>query len=186
MFRRWTEDPDRAVEALLLEATALALNPRSTLFCTRASARQRSAGQDLPAARIAEQQLADAPRARYEVRRIKGPSRSNPDAITADRSVHTAATGSRAEVEQDIAALAEKQRLRLEVDEYGYVRAWARERGSAYPLVEHFWVAAPAGVADKQPAGFEDRWADATGTPRPACPATVEVVPPRPQAPAGA
>jgi hypothetical protein len=167
MFRRWTEEPDRAVEALLLEATALALNPRSTLFGTRASARQRSAGQNLPAARITEQQLADATWARYEVRRIKGPSRSNPDTITADRSVRTTALGTRAEVEQGIAALATEQGLRLEVDEYGYVRAWARERGNAYPLLEHFWVAAPAGVADKQLTGFEDRWADATGVPRP-------------------
>ncbi len=81
--------------------------------------------------------------------------------------MRTAATGSREEVEQGIAALADELRLRLEVDEYGYVRAWVRERGSAYPLVEHFWVVAPAGVADKQPAGFEDSWADATGAPRP-------------------
>lgn len=167
MFRRWTEEPDAAAQALLLETTALALNPRSTLFGTRASARQRSSERDLPAARLVEQHLADATWACYEVRRVKGPSRSNPAAITADRSVRTTATGTRTEIEQRIATLGDEQRLRLEVDEYGYVRAWARERGNAYPLVEHFWVAAPAGVADKQPAGFEDRWADATGSPRP-------------------
>ncbi|MDR7277615.1 hypothetical protein [Catenuloplanes atrovinosus] len=185
MFRRWTDDPDRAVEALTLEAAALALNPRSTLFGTRASALQRSIAQGLPAAERVTRQLAAATWAAYEVRRIKGPSRSNPHAITADRSVRTTARGTRAEVERHIAALAGTQQLRLEVDVYGYVRAWARERGDIYPLIEHLWVAAPAGVADKAPTGFEDRWADAIGAPRPlpdtgqlALPIAVHATPP--------
>ncbi|MFB9178671.1 hypothetical protein ACFFX1_11070 [Dactylosporangium sucinum] len=167
MFQRWTQEPALAVETLLLETTALALNPRSTLFGTRSSARQRSTERGLPAAQLTEEHLASATWACYEVRRIKGPSRSNPATITADRSVRTVALGTRAEVERGIAALAGERQLRLEVDEYGYLRAWARERGVQYPLVEQFWVSAPAGVADKQPKGFEDRWADAVGAPRP-------------------
>jgi hypothetical protein len=103
----------------------------------------------------------------YEVRRIKAPSRSNPDKVVADRSVRAVEVGTRVDVERGIAGRAEAQGLRLEVDEYGYVRAWARERGDRYPLLEHFWVAAPAIVEDKWPKGFEDRWADATGAPRP-------------------
>ncbi|HTJ37406.1 MAG TPA: hypothetical protein VL738_29615 [Dactylosporangium sp.] len=85
----------------------------------------------------------------------------------ADRSVRGVGVGPRAEAERDIAALAEELGLRLEVGEDGYVRAWAREHGDQYPLVEHFWVAAPALVANKEPKGFEDRWADAIGAPRP-------------------
>lgn len=168
MFTRWTEDPDRAAEALQLEAVAIALNPRSTLFGTRASALQRATDAGVPVvARVAEW-LESTAWALYEVRRVKAPARSNPAAIVADRSVRTVEVGTRAQMERAVAALAERQQdVRLEVDEYGYVRAWARERGTAYPLVEHFWVAAPATVADKQENGFEDRWADATGAPRP-------------------
>jgi hypothetical protein len=167
MYARWTDDPDRAQEALELEAAAIALNHRSTLFGTRASALQRATEQGVPTATQFDEWLDGVTWARYEVRRVKAPSRSNPLQIVADRSVRGSEPGTRAEVEQGIAELAAARQLRLEVDRYGFVRAWERERGADYPLVEHFWVAAPATTADKQPDGFEDRWADAIGAPRP-------------------
>jgi hypothetical protein len=67
---RWLADPDAAVQALVLEAVAVALNPRMALFGDR-TARQVAAGFGLGhLIRAADVQVDAMPAALYEVRRV--------------------------------------------------------------------------------------------------------------------
>jgi hypothetical protein len=48
----------------------------------------------------------------------------------------------------------------LEDDQYGIRRAWKRRAapGALPPVIEHLYVAAPAGVQTKERTGFQKVW----------------------------
>lgn len=149
--------PDAGADAMMLELTALALNPRSTLFANRSVIANHY--RRVPsAAALFEERLAEAPWSVYEVRRVFHSKR------VAWRSVRTLLTGSFARCE----ALLLQRALATgasgpDTDEHGVLRLGLAERNvDAYPTIEHHLVVAPMGVADKQRNGFEDWWARLT------------------------
>ncbi|MFE6461486.1 hypothetical protein ACFVP0_29000 [Streptomyces cinereoruber] len=89
------------------------------------------------------------------------------------RSVRTVYEGPRERAELLLDRLAERFPgwVRLEKgEESGIRRAYYLSDSEALPYAEAFVVAAPAGVADKQRPGFEERWTEHTGRRRPILP----------------
>ncbi|MFI5497158.1 hypothetical protein [Actinoplanes sp. NPDC051859] len=152
---RWRRNPAAVVDAIILEYTALALNPRMALFGRR-TARTVAASFGLhDAIAAADARLAEMPWHIYDVRRIYHPHRSEPGRKgPVWRSVRTL------EVCTPQAATDVVRRMPgASVDEFGITRAWLHRTAAAYPRTEHLIVAAPTGVHDKQRTTFEQRWA---------------------------
>lgn len=154
---RMRDSPDEAATALLLEAPAIALNPRSKLFGThslleRLIADGNTSAVDLFHARLAHQQWSV-----YEVRRLHFAARDKvsglPDPArkgTSWRSVRALHTGTELQAR---ARLAE----RGYADDEG--RIWLRQDlPDVYPQAEHFLVATTAGIAPKARPSFEKQW----------------------------
>lgn len=155
-IERYRAEPDRGAEALFLEFVARSLNPAQTLI-EGSSAAELVAEAGLREVLVRfEARLTQSPWALYEVRRLQRPGRKGRKGITA-RSVRIAATGSRAEMDAQLAA----QPGRRIHGTDGVVRHVLRER--ACDTVDHLFVAAPAGAQDKQRPGFEQWWQEATG-----------------------
>ena len=161
---RWADEPERGVEALLLEHTSLALNPRMALYGT-ASAYDIAIDSSLGDV-VAEfhRRLASTPHALYRVRRIwtagRNPStgRSDPQKKGVGwRSVETLAAGSRTAMAATLAHRASADGRRC-VDDRHHSRLWIRTAGDCYPTAEEFLVVAPAGVETKQRPGFNSLW----------------------------
>jgi hypothetical protein len=174
LIERWRAEPEIGAQALALEYTALALNPRSRLYGSR-SARELVHTHEL--AEVEHTFLRNLEReqwALYEVRRIIHARRHDPSAKgPAWRSVRTLATGSRRETEEALQAAAARHRARPFVDEHGIARAEIIARPETYPALEHGLALAPVGVADKQRPRFEDWW---TRLHTPTEPATARLV----------
>lgn len=186
LAERWRAEPKAGVLTLILETTALALNPRMKLF------------KDISAWAVAEQQglhevLAAAERyldrcewVIYDVRRVIRPDGAKKDEpITKAkaeelnvewkrglviehpgdpakkgrtwRRTSTVAAGTRAEM---TLRLARAQDGRHEAGRTP--RLWLVEPQSTYPTRERLLVAAPAGVKSKEEDGFAELWADAS------------------------
>ena len=159
LIERWRAEPAIGAQALALEYTALALNPRSRLYGTR-SARELVRTHRLDEIEDAFARDLDRQQwAVYEVRRIIHARRSDPAAKgPAWRSVRTVATGTRHEAERALARAAAAHRARPVLDEHGVVRAEIITRAETYPALEHGLALAPVGVADKQRPRFEHWW----------------------------
>lgn len=159
LIERWRAEPEIGAQALALEYTAMALNPRSRLYGTR-SARDLVRTHDL--ADVEEhfnRHLGREAWALYEVRRIIHARQGDPSAKgPAWRSVRTLDVGTRAEAERALRAAARRRGARPFVDEHGIVRAEITARAATYPTLEHTLALAPVGVADKQRPRFEDWW----------------------------
>jgi hypothetical protein len=98
----------------------------------------------------------------YEVRWVIRPRASDPaKAANASRTLHTLTTGSRTQMQTALRELAATRHAVLD-DEGGIEQAWLRWRGTTFPAVEHFLVAAPTGPQDKDGRGFEAAWQAAT------------------------
>jgi hypothetical protein len=155
---RYAADVDAAVNALMIEHVALALNPAQKLMGKESlvdllrSTRQHGHVLDAFA-----QALEDAPHAVYEVRRVLRPKKADPTKLAnADRAVRRIAEGTRSEMLAELSQLAEDEGAPLAG--FGIQRVWLRERGASLPAVEHLYVVAPAVVDDKQIAAFDARW----------------------------
>jgi hypothetical protein len=155
LMDRWRAEPDQAVKAIVMEHSALMLNPRSMLFGSR-TARSVAAEAGM-FAEIAEADtaIANAPWAVYRVRRIYFAAKGNPavKAATAYRDVETVLTGTREEMTQLVAG-----RAGATTDRHGIVRKMIREATAPYPSAQEMFVAGPAGVRDKQRKGFTAAW----------------------------
>jgi hypothetical protein len=150
---RWAAYPKAGALALRLEHTALALNPRMSLFGARAAWDLANEHQLTDALSMARRQVAAARWALYDVRRtFTGPT-------TAIRSVRILGEGTRGRMQSALARHPDADPRR---DRHGIHRAWLRPAGTGYPRVEHLVVAAPVGVATKQRASFERVWHDLT------------------------
>lgn len=156
LVERWRAEPDTGADALGLEYTALALNPRSKLFGKRtAQDVVRSYGLD-QVWENHQRNLSERRWSVYEVRRIIHPRRADPAAKgPAWRSVRTLYTGDRNRAEEILRRRARHAGADVVLDEHGIVRAELRARGDIYPAIEQALALAPAGVKDKQRRHFE-------------------------------
>ncbi len=143
-----------ALEALLVEHTSLALNPRSTLYATGTLYErilERAPGE----VEKFQDQLRRLPWAVYRVRRVyhaKG---------RGDREVTTLYTGSMVGARRELVRLAPKAETSA-----GSLRAWFRVRvKDAYPATEEMLVACPQVPQDKARGNFESSWQHALANP---------------------
>lgn len=163
---RWRATPDAGAEALAVEFTALALNPRMGLFGERTA-------HDLVAERGLTESASRAAARRddpsvlwsvHEVRRIFDARKNDPARKGISwRSVALAGSGTRDRAASVLRMLAARHGTQVVTDRFGIDRVWLRRPApGCYPAVEHFYVLAPAGVAAKERPGFRGRWQSAT------------------------
>lgn len=162
-LQRMRAYPEIAGRVLRLEYTATRLNPRARLFGDRSLLQlfDPAAAADRPVLEAFAAELADRDWAVYRVRRLLPVSEKNPTRrAPALRSVRRQDTGGRAQMRRIVEDVANRRRLRLEVDPvYGSARAWVRERGPVLPTGEEFEVSTPAVVQDKEQDRFAAEWA---------------------------
>lgn len=165
-FARFRQDPSAGVFALMMEHTAVALNPTQGLIAgDRLYDAMAVAGDMSEILDAFHAELNRTQHALYDVRRILRPRKNDPTKLAnASRSVTTTATGSRVEMEQLLVRAAGRDAV---VGADRVVRRHLLHRGESLPAVEHFLVVAPAGVRDKEQAKFGTWWAEMTaqGTP---------------------
>jgi hypothetical protein len=161
---RFAADPQRGVDALVMEHLALALNPRQGLVGGRALVdelrRTRQHGHVVEAMR---EQLDELEHVVYRVRRVYAARKDDPQraSTNAARSIHHAFTGSRAAADAVLEALAAEGGLSYRRTFAGHLVAEVIVRSSATaPGPEEFLVVAPAGAVEKDGNGFEKRWAE--------------------------
>ncbi len=156
---RWRLEPQKGAQALFLEHVARSLNERQTLI-------EGSSAADLVAtAGLTEVQsefvamLGECEHAVYEVRRLtRRPAAGGAGRGITARSVRAVARGTRVQMDQDLRGRGGERRTGGD----GIVRHVVRERGIQLPALEFFYVVCPAVVDDKQRAGFESWWQEAT------------------------
>ncbi|WP_433294548.1 hypothetical protein ACQP2F_33385 [Actinoplanes sp. CA-030573] len=166
LVARWAALPDGAVQALILERLALALNPRQVLFGTRAAYQIVADHPQLhEAARTAEHQLDTMPWAVYDVRRIFHAASADPQRKGhAWRSVRRLTTTERADIEHALQDHAAMDRLPVITDQHAIPRAWHQHPGDRYPTLERYLTTAPALARDKERPQFARAWHQLTGT----------------------
>ncbi|OLT26356.1 hypothetical protein BJF83_21385 [Nocardiopsis sp. CNR-923] len=157
---RYVADPAQAMLPLLMECTAVALNPRQGLIAGERlhDALARHPGGERVLDRFAAHLEAQT-WAVYHVRRVwqrasAGPE--HPGSVTRDLQV--VARGSRGEMH---AELARANGARAAED--GVERVWAHQRtwNDSHPAREELWVAAPATASPKRGPAFAEAWARA-------------------------
>lgn len=157
LVKRYRREPQAGANALFLERVAQSLNSRQTLIAGSSAADLVAAASLTEVQMLFAGMLERATYAVYEVRRITRRARQSRKALIA-RSVRTVARGSRQEMSDYLTTLPGRRESRVD----GIVRSVLRERSSAPPSLEHFFVAAPAGVEDKSRPGFDAWWQEAT------------------------
>lgn len=153
LAERWRREPTAGVQVLVLEAVALALNPRMLLFkdVSAWSVAQEQGLTEVLAA--AQAYLESCPWAVYDVQRVHRPHGAK-KGFDGDphrkgrtwRRVKTLRTGTRQEM-RDLLAGAHDGRY--EPDSLT-PRLWLVDAQSYYPTWERLLVAAPAGAVDKE------------------------------------
>ncbi|MBX0330097.1 hypothetical protein K2Z83_20730 [Oscillochloris sp. ZM17-4] len=155
---RFRADHQAAVDALLVEFVAMALNPRMSLFKSRTL--RSDVERDGNTAALARFSAAlDAhPWAVYRVRRVfYAPG-------VADRKVEALEVGDRASIDRTLHRYAGEASADIDVDgDFRRAHMTRRDPNSTtYPQVEHLLTIAPATVADKSRKRFDGAWAKAT------------------------
>ncbi len=152
LMQRYRAEPERGVQALVLEDVARRLNPRQTLI-SGGSLADMVARSGLTA--VTEGFLsttAAMEHAVYEVRRVTPFGASGRRGMTA-RSVRALARGTREAMCAHLGGLGG----RVDTDASGITRHYLR----CPPSCEHLLVAAPGVVADKQRPQFDRLWKEA-------------------------
>ena len=150
VLARYRESPCEAAEALFLEYVSLCMNPAMTLYGSKSLRSVIGTDGNHEAVRLLEERLDAVPWSVYRVRRIvwaKG---------RADRRTERLSESDRREAEAEVIRLGGNA-------DGGVFRLRVRERGATYPTVEEMIVAAPAVVAEKSRASFEENWRRFTG-----------------------
>ncbi len=158
LLERFRDDHQAAVDALLVEFVAMALNFRMTLYKGR-SLRSDVARDGNTAALAAFAAALDArPWALYRVRRVfYAPG-------VADRKVEALTVGNRAHSTAALDRIAAAEGAIVEADG-DFRRAYVARRdptNSTSPQVEHLLAIAPATVEEKRRKRFDAAWAKAT------------------------
>lgn len=167
----YARHPDAAVEVLLMEHGALATNERMGLMRGDRlyDLIAQAPGLEHVVAAF-EAELEEVPWSLYEVRRaLKGktvldaagratremdPQRRG---FTA-RRIRRMATGTRPQMRAALEAYAAKRGAAVDLSDARHPRVWLRRRGSCFPTVEQFAVAAPAVIRPKENQGFVNAW----------------------------
>jgi hypothetical protein len=168
LITRWRDQPSAAADAIELEYSSLAVNPRIGAFGVGKTAHElaRQAGLDRAIA-IARHRIKSRTQwTLVEVRRFFTAKDDDPGAKgLAWRSVSVIQAGTR---KQMLAAIRSLPNTELEIDAYGTTRAWRRRlpqpgQEVQYPVVEWIFAVVPADVQDKKRPGFEAQWNRLTG-----------------------
>lgn len=156
---RYVDQPEAAVQAMLMEHVSMALNPRMTLFASKSV--QDLVADALPAVADAfYERLAGTEHAVYDIRRVFHARRDGSGRKgSANRSVRKVFHGTATECFRHIRGLALELGGERPVVEAGVMRSWIDHGGDRYPSVERFLVVAPSLAADKQQPSFENWWA---------------------------
>lgn len=161
---RWQAEPGTTLAAIRLDATATALNPNVPLFGTRTVRDALLANGHSDLLHAADRVLSADPWSVYDVRRILWPRRGDPMRKgPAWRAVRSLDHGSAADMAAAVRRHAAGHAVAARSEAGGVTRAVLRARAGCLPDVEHFIVAAPSGVDDKQRPGFDDAWRRLTG-----------------------
>jgi len=167
----WRSDPDRGVEALLIEHAALAFNPRMSLYGSeRAVDLAVAAGLDEVIERF-HQELDRSRYCLYLVRRIWKAGHDDTPRLFGGttkkgvswRSVRILGEGTFDEMTEHLRSSARSAGVGTWVGR-GSARAVLQAAETTYPTAESMLVVAPAGVSEKERPGFETLWTEVCGT----------------------
>ncbi|KWX20432.1 hypothetical protein AFM11_30045 [Mycolicibacterium wolinskyi] len=159
VIERYRREPAAAARALLLETVARSLNERQTLIAGTSVAALIARADLAEAQERFEAMLDNCEHAVYEVRRLTRKSSKRPDGrgLTA-RSVRSTVRGTRPQMHDALRGFPGRRQVGAD----GIVRHVVRERSCGLPAIEHFYVVCPAVVDDKERAGFDTWWQEAT------------------------
>lgn len=162
LLARHAQHPDQVADALLLERTALSLNPRATLYANKSLIQLTTDAGNTAALTTFQHQLANQDWALYRVRRIYHPSKHNPlKKGTTDRAVEKLALTDSCTADSLLEQVAEQ--FHAPIEEHRGIRyVYLERRIDAYPAREEFYTLAPAVVATKARNGipaFDAKWA---------------------------
>ncbi|WP_245008800.1 hypothetical protein [Mycolicibacterium farcinogenes] len=159
VVERWRREPHQGARALFLEDVARRLNERQTLIQGSSAAALAAQANLEDVERRFQATLDGCEHAIYEVRRLTRRSSKRPDGCgTVARSVRATKRGTRQEMSDALALAPGVPRVGGD----GILRHIVRQRTAEKPDLEHFYVVCPAVVEDKQRAGFEQWWQEAT------------------------
>lgn len=166
VMEMYAAEPGTGVSGLLMEHLAVSLNPRQGLMAGRRLADLLAASPaHAETMSLFREQLETCRWNVYEVRRALRPKASDPAKVAnAARWLRIAAAGSRADMTAELAAMGRAAGINVTTDD-GIGRVWLRRRGPLLPAAEQFYVAAPAGAAEKEGRGFAAAWEAAMQAP---------------------
>ncbi|MFC7721043.1 hypothetical protein [Nonomuraea recticatena] len=157
MHLRRSPEADRALP-LLMEHTAVALNPRHGMLAAEQAAR--------PLLRQFARHLAEQEGALYEVRRAFRAKKGKPTKMgNAVRSLVRVADGGRTEALDELSRRARALEATVERDG-PHRRAWTHRRNRYFPCVEEILTIGPALTSDKVGPGFAKAWEKGLRGPR--------------------
>ena len=161
---RYAAEPDRGIEALLMEYCSMALNGNMTLFGSGKSLYDSVLAQDtrIPGSLESvingfQQRLDTLEWSIYRIQRIYYERPDRKKRPMTDRNVEIIMRGSRQEVAQALGRM-----LGEHVEDAGHRRVYTRRRtitDRSKTTIEEFCVAAPAGIVEKQKKRFPKAWA---------------------------
>lgn len=153
-------EPASGVSALVMEYRSVCLNPAQGLMKAGTLVEMllgtRRHGAVL---RAFTDHLRDMEWRVYEVQRVAMPTQADPEKGDWNRSIRSAAAGTRPEMLARLEELAAAEGVATERDRMAVSRAYLARRAASFPAYERFYVVAPAGVNDKQPARFTNAMA---------------------------
>lgn len=153
VIARFREEPEAAAEAIVLERTARALNPRMTLYSRRSVEELIEADGNSRALEIANETLDSSEWKLMRVQRLRTHKG------VAHRRTEELARGSQSEMSLRLKDVADRVKLPLSF-EGGQWRLYLLrpQEGNAYPLAEEMLVIVPATVESKSRKNFMRRW----------------------------
>jgi hypothetical protein len=157
-------EPQAGVNALVMEYISICLNPLQGLIKSemrkggmkwgRLVGLLTETGEHSEVLRAFLGELALMKWRIYEVQRVAMPTKDDPAKGTWNRSVRAIAEGTRSEMRADLRELAAAENADMEIDPDGIHRVYLSRRGKTFPVYERMYVAAPAGVQDKEEKKF--------------------------------
>lgn len=166
VLAEWREWPELALEPLVMDFASVALNPKMGLVAGKSLWSVIAPDPTLDEAMwLAEEHLEGLRWGVYEVRRgfkaavPKDGSRVDPykRGYSARQTVRLA-SGTQEAMRAALEAMAIGRRLEVDRSDPLHPRVWVKRRADVYPTREHFLVAAPAFIDEKQGNGFEGTW----------------------------
>jgi hypothetical protein len=163
-IERHRQHPDQVADAMMLEFSSLAMNPRGQLYAKASLIQITLERGDENAAKEFQQRLEASQWSLYRIRRIyqagkKNGVKTSEKKGTASRAVENLLSfTSRAEAEAQLDILATDLGGEMETAPSGIRYLYQERRGTSFPTREHYYTVAPACVKTKARYGIE--WFD--------------------------